>query len=150
MRPLQFALLSLLLISSATFADNGLVTIKSAHDVPTTTNRLVQLLKERGMTLFNRINHADGAADVGMQLRPTELLIFGNPKAGTPLMICAQQIAIDLPQKTLIWQDEAGATWLTYNNPLQLAKRHDLAGCDKVLKKISQALVGLATTATAP
>lgn len=80
------------------------------------------------MTVFTRIDHSAGAKKVDKELRPTELVIFGNPKVGTPLMQCVQTVAIDLPQKMLIWQDEAGTTWLSYNNPSYLAKRHHIRG----------------------
>ena len=83
-----------------------------------------------------------------MSLRPTEVVIFGNPKVGTPLMNCAQSVAIDLPQKALIWQDEAGEVWLAYNDPAYLAGRHKIEGCDEVLKKVSGALANFAAAAT--
>lgn len=150
MRKLQLVLISLLLTSSWAFADNGLITMKSHHDVQTTADRLVKTLKKRDMTVFNRINHADGAKKTGQSLRPTELVIFGNPRVGTPLMLCDQRMAIDLPQKALIWQDEAGLTWLSYNNLKHLAKRHNLTGCEQVLSKVETALGNFAKAATAP
>jgi uncharacterized protein (DUF302 family) len=85
---------------------------------------------------------------VGKQLRPTELVIFGNPKVGAPLMQCGQTIGIDLPQKALIWQDDNGQVWLTYNDPLYLAKRHEIAGCEPVLDKVQNALKNFAQAAT--
>ena len=96
-------------------------------------DRLKYRFLEKGMTVFLRINHSEGARRVGMELRPTELVIFGNPKVGAPLMQCSQTVAIDLPQKALIWQDESGQVWLTYNDPPYLAKRHDIDGCKAVL-----------------
>lgn len=150
MRKRHLVFTSLLLISSSVVADSGLVTIKSHHDVPSTVDRLIQRLEEKGMTIFNRINHADAANKVGMTLRPTELVIFGNPKVGTPLMLCAQQMAIDLPQKALIWQDEAGQTWFSYNAPQPLANRHNLTGCEKILSKVEKVLSNFAQAATAP
>ena len=95
-------ILAIIFSSSSVLADNGLISIKSAHDVKTTADRLENILKEKGMTVFTRINHSAGAEKVGQQLRPTELVIFGNPKVGTPLMQCNQSMAIDLPQKALI------------------------------------------------
>jgi uncharacterized protein (DUF302 family) len=83
-------------------------------------------------------------------LRPTELVIFGNPKVGAPLMQCSQTVAIDLPQKALIWQDESGQVWLTYNDPQYLAKRHEIGGCKAVLDKVRNALKNFAKTATQP
>jgi uncharacterized protein (DUF302 family) len=108
-------------------ADDGLVTIASAHPVRDTIDRLAASLAARGITVFARIDHAAGAASVGMELRPTELLIFGNPKAGTPLMQAGQTIAIDLPLKVLAWQDAAGNSWLTTDDLRWLAARHRLA-----------------------
>ncbi|BCO08021.1 hypothetical protein GF1_03970 [Desulfolithobacter dissulfuricans] len=101
----------------------------------------------KGMTVFARINHAEGAQKVGKKLRPTELIIFGNPRVGTPLMQCAQSVGIDLPQKALIWEDEKGQVWLFYNDPEYLADRHGIKGCDEVIKKIANALGNFARTA---
>jgi uncharacterized protein (DUF302 family) len=131
-------------------AGDGLVNVKSAHDVKTTADRLEKVLKAKGMTLFNRIDHAAGAESVGRQLRPTELVIFGNPKVGSPLMACRQTVGIDLPQKALIWQDASGQTWFTYNRPAYLKNRHHIEGCDKVLGKVSKALENFAKAATQP
>jgi uncharacterized protein (DUF302 family) len=102
------------------------------------------------MTVFMRINHAEGAQKVGKKLRPTELIIFGNPKVGAPLMQCGQSVAIDLPQKALIWQDEAGQVWLSYNDPKYLASRHGIKECGEVIKKIEKALGNFARMATMP
>jgi uncharacterized protein (DUF302 family) len=101
------------------------------------------LVKERGLSVFARIDHAAGAAKVGKTLRPTELLIFGNPQGGTPLMECAQTAGIDLPLKALVWQDEAGKVMVGYNDPEYLAKRHGAAACPAVanLKKALDGLV---------
>jgi uncharacterized protein (DUF302 family) len=133
-----------------TYADSGLISIKSSHDVKTTADRLENALKGKGMTVFIRIDHAAGAQKVGMKLRSTELLIFGNPKVGTPLMQCSQSVAIDLPQKALIWEDEAGQVWLSYNDPKYLVKRHGITGCVEVIKKIEKALGNFAHAATMP
>ena len=131
-------------------ADNGLVTIKSPHDVPTTADKLVSALKGKGMTVFDVIDHAKAAAGAGVELQPTTLVIFGNPKVGSPLMKCSRTTAIDLPQKMLIWSDESGQTWLAYNDPAYLAKRHNVSGCDEVIKKITGALGKFSGAATAP
>ena len=138
------------LIAPATHADSGLVTIKSAHDVKTTAERLDKALKAKGMTVFNRIDHAAGARKIGRTLRPTELVIFGNPKVGTPLMQCSPTAAIDLPQKMLIWQDEAGQVWLSYNHPGYIKNRHNMDGCDGVIAKVGKALGNFAMAATTP
>jgi uncharacterized protein (DUF302 family) len=106
--------------------DAGLVTVASHHSVKATIDRLVDSLTAKGVTIFARIDHAAGATTVGLALRPTELLIFGNPKGGTPMMQSRQTIGIDLPLKCLGWQDEAGRTWLSYNDVRWLAQRHHL------------------------
>ncbi|OBT15564.1 hypothetical protein A9264_12925 [Vibrio sp. UCD-FRSSP16_10] len=136
--------------SSSAQADNGLISVKSNHDVVTTADRLVAALTEKGMTTFARIKHSEAADAVGIELRPTELVLFGNPKVGSPLMACQQSAGIDLPQKALISQDEHGLVWLTYNNPNYLKQRHNITGCDEVLGKISKALNMFATKATQP
>jgi uncharacterized protein (DUF302 family) len=141
------ALASLLI--STVQASEGMITLRSAYSVKQTTDRLDSLLRGKGMTVMKRIDHAAGAASVGKQLRPTELLIFGNPKIGTPLMQCNPEVAIDLPQKALIWEDDTGKVWLAYNDPNYLALRHDLRGCEEVLAKASAALAGFAAEATA-
>jgi uncharacterized protein (DUF302 family) len=150
MRKILLSLLPLFFLVSLAYADNGLITIKSPYDVKKTADRFENALNSKGMTVFIRINHAEGARKVGQNLRPTELVIFGNPKVGTPLMQCGQSVAIDLPQKALIWQDEAGQVWLTYNDPNYLANRHNLRGCAEVIEKIERALGNFAKTATMP
>ena len=107
-------------------SEDGLVTVASKYSVKETLDRLEGDLKAKGITIFARINHAAGAASVAMPLRPNELLIFGNPKVGTPLMQSNQTIGIDLPLKILGWEDESGKVWLTYNDPAWLARRHRL------------------------
>jgi uncharacterized protein (DUF302 family) len=107
-------------------AEDGLVTIASNHTVKETIDRVAAGLAAKGVAVFARIDHAAGAASVGMPLRPTELLIFGNPKAGTPLMQSRQSIGIDLPLKVLGWQDPAGTVWLSYNDVGWLVRRHRL------------------------
>lgn len=129
-------------------AADGLVAIKSPHGAQDTMNRLEAKVKERGLTVFARIDHAAGAMKAGKSLRPTELLIFGNPQGGTPLMECAQTAGIDLPLKALVWQDEAAQVWLGYNDPAFLARRHGVPACP-VIENLSKALSGLAEAATA-
>lgn len=130
-------------------AADGLITVKSQHSVAATADRLERILNEKGMTVFDRINHAAGAESVGMELRPTELVVFGNPKVGTPLMQCAQSVAIDLPQKMLVWEDENGQVWLGYNDPQYLKTRHGIEGdkCDEVIARIEGALGNFAGAA---
>ncbi len=104
--------------------ENGLITLPSTHGVKETVDRLVAEAAAEGMTVFARIDHAAGAKAVGMALRPTELVIFGNAKGGTPLMQASQTIGIDLPLKALAWEDADGKVWLSYNEPAWLARRH--------------------------
>lgn len=105
---------------------NGLITIESDFGPKETMDRLEADIKADGMRVFARINHAALAAETGQTLHPTELLIFGNPRAGTPLMRANQTMGIDLPLKVLVWQDETGKTWVTHNEPSWLARRHGL------------------------
>ena len=128
------------LFTASVAASEGIISVKSAHSVSVTTDRLETILGTKGMTVFARIDHAAGAQKAGKTLLPTELLVFGNPKVGTPLMLCGRSIAIDLPQKALIWQDTAGDTWISYNDPQFLKQRHNTEGCDEVLQKVSMAL----------
>ena len=136
--------------TGVTAADNGLVSVKSPHTVQETADRLENILKAKGMTIFNRINHGEGAGKVGVDLRPTELLIFGNPKVGAPLMKCAQSVGIDLPMKALIWQDSSGQAWLSYNAAGYLVERHAIVACEAVVEKIQNALRNFAAAATQP
>ncbi len=148
MRLFIFWLLLFFLFSSTASADDGLITIKSSFSVDKTVARLQASLKSKGMTLFASISHSDGAMQVGKQLRPTELVIFGNPKVGTLLMQCRQSVAIDLPQKALIWEDEEGQVWFSYNDPRYLARRHNIKHCNGMINKISGVLAQFATAAT--
>ena len=111
-------------------------------------DKLEELVKQRGLSVFARIDHAAGAAKVNKSLRATELLIFGNPQGGTPLMECAQTAGIDLPLKALVWEDAAGQVWLGYNDPAYLAQRHGAAACP-VVENLRKALGGLAEATVA-
>jgi len=114
-------------------------------------NRFEAEVRTRGMTVFAHIDHAAGAAAAGLSLRPTELLIFGNANAGTPLMQAAQAIGIDLPLKALVWQDASGTAWLSYNDPAFLARRHGLDGADNAsVNAMAAALSAIARKATTP
>ena len=104
--------------------DNGMIHLASQHSVDDTVQRLQELLSEKNIQLFAVIDHSGEADKVGLQMRPTKLLIFGNPKGGTPLMQAAPTVAIDLPLKALVWQDADGKVWLTYNDPTYLQHRH--------------------------
>jgi len=148
MQKIFFSSIAIFFIVSTAVAGNGLISVKSSHDVKVTADRLENILNQKGMNVFIRINHAAGAAKAGKELRPTELIVFGNPKVGTPLMQCSQSVAIDLPQKALIWQDDKGLVWLTYNDPEYLSVRHGLKGCSEVIKKVQKALNNFARAAT--
>ena len=129
--------------------DDGLTMMESPHDVKTTIDRLEAAARAKGLTIFARIDHGAGAATAGLQLRPTELIIFGNAKGGTPLMQAQQTIGIDLPLKALAWQDKAGKTWLTWNEPAWLAARHGLARQGgEVAKTLGGVTAALAKAAT--
>ena len=130
-------------------AADGLTTLKSSHGPKETMDRLVAELQAKGLTIFARVDHAAGAREAGLELRPTELVIFGNAKGGTPLMQADQAIGIDLPLKALIWQDEAGNTWLSYNDPAWLAQRHGITEQTKtVAANMSGMLRALAKVVT--
>jgi uncharacterized protein (DUF302 family) len=133
-------------MSGAGWAADGLVALKSAHPPKETLDRLEKLVKEKGLTVFARIDHAAGAAKAGKALRPTQLLIFGNPQGGTPLMECAQTAGIDLPLKALAWQDAGGQSWLGYNDPVWIARRHEAPQC-AAGENLRKALAGLAGAA---
>jgi uncharacterized protein (DUF302 family) len=107
--------------------ENGIVTIPSHHSVDGTVEKLEGILRAKGVKLFALVDHSGEAEKAGMQMRPTKLLIFGNPKAGTPLMIASPSIAIDLPMKILVWEDAGGKVWLSFNAPAYLQARHHLA-----------------------
>lgn len=144
-------IVSVFLVSftSCVWGADGVIAIKSPYQVGDTVDRLETLVTKKGMTVFARIDHAAGAAKVGKTLRPTQLLIFGNPRGGTPFMVCAQTVGIDLPLKMLAWQDEDGQVWLAYNDPMFLAKRHGAEDCPVVLN-IGNALADFARLAVAP
>jgi len=126
----------------------GLVVLKSPHSVKQTIDRLETAVKGKGMTIVARIDHAAGAAKVGKKLRPTILLIFGNPQGGTPFMECSQSVGIDLPLKALAWQDADGGVWLGYNDPAFIAQRHGVPNCP-VVQNMKNALAGFAQQALA-
>jgi uncharacterized protein (DUF302 family) len=131
-------------------SDTGLVTIASNHTVTETIDRLVAALGAKSIAMFARIDHAAGAAAVGMALRPTELLIFGHPKGGTPLMQAQQTIGIDLPLKALSWEDAAGKVWLSYNDMGWVARRHQLdAEAASAADALGRGLASLAAAAAA-
>ena len=130
------------------YAGEGMVTVPSQHDVKTTADKLETALKAKGMKLFIRIDHAAGASSVGANLRPTELVIFGNPKLGSALMGCAQTTGIDLPMKALIYEDDKGQVLFSYNDLAYMQSRHHMAGCAKPIANATRALANFAKAAT--
>jgi uncharacterized protein (DUF302 family) len=129
-------------------AVEGLITLRSNFGPKDTMDRLDAEVKAKGLTVFAHVDHAAGAAAVGLPLRPTDLLIFGNARGGTPLMQSAQTFGLDLPLKILVWQDATGATWLSYNDPNWLAKRHGLsADVEATLSAITTAIHAVAEAA---
>ena len=133
---------------NATFAQDGVEIMESNYSVKKTTDRLEKVLKSNGLTIFRKVDHREGAASVDMELPPATVLIFGNPKLGTPLMQCAPTAAIDLPQKMLIWEGADGKVRIGYNSTDYLKRRHRIRGCDQELQKIAGALEKFARTAT--
>ncbi|MGB9074676.1 MAG: DUF302 domain-containing protein [Terriglobales bacterium] len=117
--------------------DRGIVDVPSRYSVPETLDRLETILKEKGLTIFGRVDHGGEAKKVGLEMRPAQVLIFGSPKAGTPLMVATPRLAIDLPLKALAWQDAQGKVWLSYNSPEYLQQRHGILA--DLLKNISGA-----------
>jgi uncharacterized protein (DUF302 family) len=152
------ALIKILAVIAATctsetqaMAADGLITIKSNFGPEDTMKRLEAEVKAKGLTVFAHVDHAAGAGAVGLTLRPTDLLIFGNAKGGTPLMQQVQTVGIDLPLKALVWQDEQGATWLSYNDPAYFARRHGVGEpAQAAVNAMTGALHAIATKATAP
>ena len=129
-------------------AVEGLTMVRSSYGPEETINRLEAEIRSRGMTVFAHIDHAAGAAGVGLSLRPTDVLLFGNARGGTPLMQSIQTIGIDLPLKMLVWRDAAGDTWLSYNDPHWIAKRHGMGQeAEATVSAMSAALDALAKIA---
>lgn len=145
-----FALIALFCLTPLALADNGLISKKSHHSVSVTLDRLEAALKEKGITIVTRWSHDAGAAKAGMNLRPTELLIFGNPKLGTHFFTSRQTAGIDLPMKALAWEDDKGQVWLTYNDPRYIAHRHGIQDRAETVAKMEGALDTFTDLATAP
>ncbi len=119
----------------AAIPNNGMVHKPTSHSVDQTVEKLKRILQVRGIALFAMIDHSGEAAKVGLKMKPTKLLIFGNPKAGTPVMLAAPTSAIDLPLKVLIWEDSKGKVWVSYNSPEYLQERHGMP--EELLAKIA-------------
>ena len=127
----------------------GLVTLQSNHSVKDTADKLVSIIESKGMKVFARVDHQKNAQGVDLTLRPTQVIMFGNPTAGTPLMNCEQSVAIDLPQKILISEDTDKKVWLSYNHPEYLKTRHNIKGCDTEIANIAKALNSVSKAAVA-
>lgn len=140
----------LLLAPLASADGNGLISKKSAHSVSATLDRLEGLLTKKGITIVTRWRHDAGAKKVGIPLRPTELLIFGNPKLGSHFFTSQQSAGIDLPMKALAWEDEAGQVWLSYNDPQYIADRHAVKNRREIVSKMTVALDKLTNAAIKP
>lgn len=144
-----FLVVVLAFIALPVSAVDGLVMFKSPYDAKQTMSRLESVVRQRELKVFAKIDHAAGAATIDKTLRPTELLIFGNPQGGTPLMECAQTAGIDLPLKALVWQDAGGQVWIAYNDPKYLSQRHGVASCP-VTEKLATALAAMIEAVIAP
>jgi uncharacterized protein (DUF302 family) len=137
----------LLLVSATSALSEKLIALESKYDVKETLDRLAAELDKRGIKVAARVDHAAGAKAVGMELPPIEVLMFGNPRLGTPLMQLAPAIGIDLPMKVLAWQDKAGKVWIGYAAPDALKARHGISDRDEVFKAMAAALDGLTKSA---
>jgi uncharacterized protein (DUF302 family) len=126
----------------------GLTSIQSSFGPKETMDRMETEIRAQGMEVFARIDHAAGAADAGLTLAPTELIIFGNARGGTPLMQSVQSVGIDLPLKALVWEDASGTTWLSYNEPSWIAQRHRIRNAEPVVNKMTAALRAMSKKAT--
>lgn len=153
MRKMIFALVLVFVSGAAAAAGSvpktpgGLISIKSKHSVKVTIDRLSAVLKKKGITVVARIEHSVAAGKVGVKLAPTTLLIFGNPRLGSPLMTSRQTVGIDLPMKALAWKDKKGQVWLSYNDPAWFAARHGIKNRTKVIAKMRGALKKLTAKA---
>jgi uncharacterized protein (DUF302 family) len=134
-------------VSDSLGSIEGLTSIRSSFGPKETMDRLDAEIGAKGMTVFARIDHTAGAAEVGLTLRPTELIMFGNARGGTPLMQSVQTVGIDLPLKVLVWQDASGETWLSYNEPRWIAQRHGVADAEQVVSNLAAALRAISTKA---
>jgi uncharacterized protein (DUF302 family) len=149
MRALALALLPFLAVPTFAQAQSPLTKQESRHSVKETADRLAKALGDKGIKIAARIDHAAGSKSVGMEMPPTEVVMFGNPKLGTPLMLANPEIAIDLPMKVVIWQDKAGKVWIGYTPPDALKSRYAIAGNDEAFKAMSGALAAFTKEAAA-
>ena len=150
MRKIVLLLVLLAGWSQTASAVDGLVVLQSPYSVTESLDRMTALLEKKGIQVTARVPHSRAAADVGIDLRPVELLLFGNPKLGSPLMQSQPTIAIDLPMKMIAWRDAEGQVWIGYNDPAWMAKRHGIKDRDPVVAKMSGVLKGLSAKVVAP
>lgn len=150
MKKLCLAFIVLVFSTALAQADDGLVKKLSARGVQTTMDSLENLIRNKGLTVFARIDHAAGAAKVDEEILPTQLLIFGNPAIGTKLISSQRTVGIDLPIKVLIWEEPDGKVWIAYNDPAYLAERHGIDDRDEALQKMAGAVKGLVSAAASP
>jgi uncharacterized protein (DUF302 family) len=149
MSRLAMTALSIALLVPPAYAMDGMIALPSTHTAKLTMDKLESIAKARGLKIFARIDHAAGASSIGEQLRPTELLIFGHPKGGTPLLQCEQTYGIDLPMRVLAWEDDKGRSWLGYKDPAGVGHSLSDKRCDAALKKLTVSLDELVRAATA-
>ncbi len=150
MKSIQYLLaLTLFLAVSFVQAADGLIKVKSPHTTKATMDKFEEIVASKGLSVFARVDHSAGAKSVGKALRPTEVLVFGNPQGGTPLMQCVQTLGIDLPLKALVWEDASSQVWLGYNDLAYLAERHAVKECPAV-EKLSKALAAFAAATVEP
>ena len=138
----------IILVACQANGQDGFNKIKSSHSVAVTIEKLTTALTNKGMTIFSVIDHQAGATNSGLELRPTTLVIFGNPKIGTTLMQCDQRLGLALPLKMLVWQDDSGAAWLGYRAPENLREAYNLDACAETLEKVKNAMANFAKAAT--
>jgi uncharacterized protein (DUF302 family) len=148
MKRVILVFVTLLLYSSLVSADSGLIKVKSPHSASHTLDRFEEAVRSTGMAIFARVNHAKGAEKVNLELPPTELLIFGNPKVGTLLMQSNQSVGLDLPLKVLAWKGNDGVVWLAYNDPGYMVTRHGITDKSAVVEKMRATLQKLCEIAT--
>lgn len=137
-----------IIFANSVLATESMISVESNYSVKATADRFEEILENKGLTIFARINHSENASAVNLELAPAEVIIFGNPKVGTPLMQCSKTVAIDLPQKALFWKNSKGKVFLSYNNPEYLKERHNINGCESAINKISGVLGKLSKAAT--
>jgi len=145
-----FILLAIGLFFNTAYAAgaDGVISVKSKFAVAHTADRFIGIVKKKGMKVMAHVKHDKGAKNVGIEIKPTELIVFGNPKIGSPMIACERSIAIDLPQKLLVWEDKNGQVWMSYNDPIYIADRHKLKDeCRGGLTKIAGALNKLSSKA---